>query len=517
VLAIEPDFTTFANAYNQGRGVAVRVKRIDDLETPVSALAKLGPERLGSCLFESVEGGETRGRYSIVACDPDLIHRVDSAGAAFAPIDQHGNVGTFTPYGLEPLAALRKLLADSALVFPPDLPPPAAGIFGYLAYETVRHVEKLPEALPDPIGVPESILVRPRLVIVFDGVKQELLLVTPARPQAGIDAETAYALARSRLEAAWAMLDKPSPLRVPHAAARPSPLGETKASMSPEAYMAAVDRAKEYVIAGDIFQVVPSQRFSAPYSGSAVSLYRSLRRTNPSPFLFLLRMDGFEIVGSSPEILVRLRDGVVTMRPIAGTKPRGANAALDQEMAEALLADPKERSEHLMLLDLGRNDVGRVARAKAGDNQGPPARGKGGVRVTESFKVERYSHVMHIVSNVEGDLKPGLDALDALLAGFPAGTVSGAPKVRAMEIITELEPHARGIYGGGVGYFSAGGDMDLCIALRTGVLKDGVLHAQAGAGVVLDSIPASEHMECVNKAQALLRAAEDAGRYGESV
>jgi anthranilate synthase component 1 len=285
--------------------------------------------------------------------------------------------------------------------------------------------------------------------------------------------------------------------------------------MGPEAYMAKVETAKDYIRAGDIFQVVPSQRFSAPFSGSAISLYRSLRRTNPSPFLFLLRMDGFDIVGSSPEILVRLRDGTVTMRPIAGTKPRGATPALDEALAEELLNDPKERAEHLMLLDLGRNDVGRVSRSKPGGNDGPVGIGRGGVRVTESFKVERYSHVMHIVSNVEGSLKPGLDALDALLAGFPAGTVSGAPKVRAMEIIAELEPHGRGVYAGGVGYFSAGGDMDLCIALRTGVLKDGVLHAQAGAGVVLDSIPLSEHNECVNKAKALLRAAEDAGRYGE--
>lgn len=513
MLAIEPDFTIFAAAYEQGRGVPVRAKRIDDLETPVSALAKLGADKLGSCLFESVEGGETRGRYSIVACDPDLIHRVDATGAHFAAIDEAGQVGTYRPYNLPPLDALRKLLADSALEFPSDLPPPAAGIFGYLAYETVRHVERLPETLPDPIGAPESILVRPRIVIVFDGVKQELLLVTPARPQSGVDARIAYEAARARLQATWDKLDELSPLRVPSAGAKPSPLGHATPNMTPEAYMAHVETARDYIKAGDIFQVVPSQRFSAPYSGSAVSLYRSLRRTNPSPFLFLLRMDGFDIVGSSPEILVRLRDGTVTMRPIAGTRPRGATLALDEAMAEELLADPKERAEHLMLLDLGRNDVGRVSRSKAGDNQGPPSRGKGGVRVTESFKVERYSHVMHIVSNVEGTLKHGLDALDALLAGFPAGTVSGAPKVRAMEIIAELEPHARGIYGGGVGYFSAGGDMDLCIALRTGVLKDGILHAQAGAGVVMDSVPLSEHVECVNKAQALLRAAEDAGRY----
>jgi anthranilate synthase component I len=513
VFAIEPDFATFASAYDAGRGTVVYAKRIDDLETPVSALAKLGAQNLGSCLFESVEGGETRGRYSIVACDPDLIHVVDENGAKFAHIDEAGQVGAYAAYGLEPLVALRKLLSDSALDFPSTLPPPAAGIYGYLAYETVRHVERLPANAPDPIGVPESILVRPRLVIVFDGVKQELLLVTPARPAAGMDATAAYEAARKRLETAWTKLDEPSPLRIPSAGSMPSPLGTPSANMSPEVYMAAVEAAKQYIQAGDIFQVVPSQRFSAAFTGNAISLYRSLRRTNPSPFLFLLRMDNFDIVGSSPEILVRLRDGTVTMRPIAGTRPRGANAALDEIMAEELLNDPKERAEHLMLLDLGRNDVGRVSRSKAGNNAGSPSRGQGGVKVTESFKVERYSHVMHIVSNVEGSLKPGLDALDALLAGFPAGTVSGAPKVRAMEIISELEPHARGVYGGGVGYFSAGGDMDLCIALRTGILKDGMLYAQAGAGVVMDSVPLSEHIECVNKAKALFRAAEDAGRY----
>ena len=515
MLSIEPSFDQFEAAFIRGRGVPLRAKRIDDLETPVSAIAKLGADRLGSCLFESVEGGETRGRYSIVACDPDLIYRVDQFGAAKAAIDEAGNVGAYISCGEEPLAALRTLLADSELDFPSDLPPPAAGLFGYLAYETVGRVEQLPETVPDPIGVPEALLVRPRLVIVFDGVKQELLLVTPVRPKAGVSARDAYEQGRTRLEKAWAVLDGPSPLRVPSYAARPSPLGEAIPNMSPEAYMAKVERAKDYIRAGDIFQVVPSQRFSAPFSGSAISLYRSLRRTNPSPFLFLLRMDGFDIVGSSPEILVRLRDGTVTMRPIAGTKPRGATPALDQALAEELLNDPKERAEHLMLLDLGRNDVGRVSRSKPGGNEGPVGIHRGGVRVTESFKVERYSHVMHIVSNVEGSLKPGLDALDALLAGFPAGTVSGAPKVRAMEIIAELEPHGRGVYAGGVGYFSAGGDMDLCIALRTGVLKDGVLHAQAGAGVVLDSIPLSEHNECVNKAKALLRAAEDAGRYDE--
>jgi anthranilate synthase component 1 len=508
-----PDFATFQASYDKGRGQTVSIKRIDDLETPVSALAKFGADRLGSCLFESVEGGESRGRYSIVACDPDLIHRVDASGAAFAHIDDAGNVGPYTAYQLPPMQALAQLLADSALDFPADLPPPAAGLFGYLGFETVRHIERLPKTVPDPIGVPEAILVRPRLVVVFDGVKQELLLVTPARPHPNLDAKAAYEEACARLKRAWAILDQATPLRIPKPQAVPSPLPPVAPNMTPDAYMALVERAKAYIEAGDIFQVVPSQRFAVPFAGDALSLYRSLRRTNPSPFLFSLRMDGFDIIGSSPEILVRLRDDVVTMRPIAGTKPRGATPALDDALAEELLNDPKECAEHLMLLDLGRNDVGRVSRTQTGANAANVGANTGGVRVTERFKIERYSHVMHIVSNVEGRLKHGLTALDALMAGFPAGTVSGAPKVRAMEIIAELEPHARGIYGGGVGYFSAGGDMDMCIALRTGVLKDGILYAQAGGGVVRDSVPLSEHMECVNKAKALLRAAEDAGRY----
>jgi anthranilate synthase component 1 len=512
---IEPAFDAFKAAYEAGRGVPVRARRIDDLETPVSALAKFGADAVGACLFESVEGGETRGRYSIVACDPDLIFKADGGGAAsIARAEGDGAPGAFVPTGQGVLPALRALLAESALDFPPDLPPPAAGLFGYLAYETVRQVERLPRTAPDPLGVPEAVLVRPRIVVVFDGVKQESLIVTPVRPRPGVAAKDAYEAARARLARAWGLLDGPSPLRAPPADAAPGPAAPIRANMDQAAYEAAVEKARAYIKAGDIFQVVPSQRFSAPFAGAPLSLYRALRRTNPSPFLFLLQMDGFSIVGSSPEILVRLRDGVVTMRPIAGTRPRGATPAADRAMEEELLNDPKERAEHLMLLDLGRNDVGRVARSAAGSNAGPAGQGGGGgVRVTQRFIVERYSHVMHIVSNVEGAIKPGLDALDALMAGFPAGTVSGAPKVRAMEIIAELEPHARGIYAGGVGYFSAGGDMDLCIALRTGVLKDGVLNVQAGAGVVLDSDPTSEFNECVHKAKALFRAAQEAARH----
>ena len=508
---VEPDFDSFAMAWAAGRGVPVRARRIDDLETPVSALAKFGAGRPGSVLFESVEGGETRGRYSFIGFDPDLVFELTATGARRAAVDPDGRQGPWQEVAAPPLGALRDLIAESALDFPPDLPPPAAGIYGYLAYETVRQVEKLPPTAPDPIGVPLGLFVRPRTVIVFDGVKQELLLVTPVRPQAGVSPRAAYGAAVARLQAAWDTLDRPGPLAVPAAGSAPVEVGPVTANLSPDSYMDAVRRAQDYIRAGDIFQVVPSVRFSAPFAGSPMALYRALRRTNPSPFLYLVQMDGFAIVGSSPEILVRLRDGTVTIRPIAGTRPRGATPALDRLMEEELLADPKERAEHLMLLDLGRNDVGRVARSRPGHNGVP---GTGGVRVTGSFFVERYSHVMHIVSNVEGEIRPGLDALDALLAGFPAGTVSGAPKVRAMQVIAELEPHARGVYAGGVGYFSAGGDMDLAIALRTGVVKDGQLHVQAGAGVVLDSVPASEHTECVNKARALFRAAAEAARYG---
>jgi anthranilate synthase component I len=334
-------------------------------------------------------------------------------------------------------------------------------------------------------------------------VKDEMTIVTPVRPSGRQSAAKAYAAAVGRLAGAVAALEAPLP-HTPGLAGRrgtlpaPAPVSNT----TPAQYMAMVERAKEYIRAGDAFQIVPSQRFSAPFTLPPFSLYRALRRLNPSPFLFHLDVGGFALVGSSPEILVRLRAGEVTIRPLAGTRPRGATAAEDASLGEALLADPKERAEHLMLLDLGRNDVGRVAEI-------------GSVEVTEQFVIERYSHVMHIVSNVVGRLAPGHDAIDALMAGFPAGTVTGAPKVRAMEIIDELEKDRRGPYAGCVGYFSAGGEMDTCIVLRTALVKDGVLHVQAGAGIVYDSVPESEQQECVSKARAVIRAAEEAVRFAE--
>ncbi len=374
----------------------------------------------------------------------------------------------------------------------------AAGVFGYMGYDTVRLIEHLPNPRPDALGVPDAILMRPMLMVIFDAVKDDMTLVTPVRPAAGIGAREAYQAAQDRLAGVVAALDRPlahETAATPQAIELPDPVSNT----TPAEYMAMVAGAKEYIAAGDVFQVVLSQRFSTPFTLPPFSLYRALRRTNPSPFLFHLDLGAFQLVGSSPEILVRVRGGEVTIRPIAGTARRGATSTEDQALAEALLADPKERAEHLMLLDLGRNDVGRVAEI-------------GSVEVTERFVIERYSHVMHIVSNVIGRLDPRKDAIDALMAGFPAGTVSGAPKVRAMQIIDELEKDKRGPYAGCVGYFSADGQMDTCIVLRTAIVKDGVMHVQAGAGLVYDSIPENEQQECINKAKALVRAAQEAVR-----
>jgi len=462
-------------------------RRIDDTESPVTALLKLGADTPGVILFESVTGGENRGRYSFVGLNPDLWWRVRKGRAETALDPEFRSV---VEVSSDPMASMRAFIDSCRLAGVEGLPPMAAGAFGYVGYDMARHMERLPTGAPDPAGADEALLMRPSVVLVFDGVRQEILLATSDRG--------GPAAAESRLDAIEARLDTPL------SAARPRK-GEPRpidfVSNTPKArYLEMVEQAKAYIRAGDIFQVVPSQRFSAPFRRSAFSFYRALRRLNPSPFMFYANFGRFQISGSSPEILVRLRSGKITVRPIAGTLPRGATPEADAENETKLLADPKERAEHLMLLDLGRNDVGRVAERSS-------------VRVTESYTIERYSHVMHIVSNVEGRLKPGLDMVDALAAGFPAGTVSGAPKIRAMEIISELEPHARGVYAGGVGYFGAGGDMDTCIALRTAVFASGRIHVQAGGGVVFDSDPEKEFEETVHKASAVFRAAEEAFRY----
>jgi anthranilate synthase component 1 len=499
-MLVAPDFERFAEAYAAGRAGVLRATLVGDLLTPVAAFMRLRHERAGAAfLLESVEGGAVRGRYSMIGLDPDLVWRCQDGAAAIDRDALARNPNGFVAETVHPLESLRALIAESALPLADDLPPMAAGLFGYLGYDMVRLMERLPDVNRDVLQVPDAVLVRPTMMVVFDAVRDEIALITPVRPRGGISPKAAYESGLARIEAVTWALERPLPLEDrtdPTAINFEPPVSNT----TPEEFAAMVARAKEYIQAGDIFQVVLSQRFETAFPLPAFALYRSLRRVNPAPFLCFLDFESFQIVCSSPEILVRVRDGQVTIRPIAGTRPRGATSAEDRAHAESLLADPKERAEHLMLLDLGRNDVGRVS-------------AMGSVQVTDSFFLEYYSQVMHIVSNVEGRLDARFDALDALVAGFPAGTVSGAPKVRAMEIIDELEKDKRGPYAGCIGYFGANGEMDTCIVLRTAVVKDGRMAVQAGAGIVYDSDPAAEQQECVNKAKALFRAAEEAVRF----
>ena len=495
-MDLAPDFDAFAQGWAAGQNQLVTIRLAADLDTPVSLMLKLAEAQPLSFVLESVTGGEVRGRYSIVGMKPDLVWDCRDGRARINRQARYSEVFEDDPRPA--LDSLRALIAESRIEMPEGIPPVAAGLFGYLGYDMIRLVEHLPDVNPDPIEVPDAMLMRPSVVAVLDGVKGEVTLCAPAWHDDAVPARAAYAQAAERVMEALRALDR-QPAE-PRALGEGGTVGEPQSNFTREAYVAAVERAKDYIRAGDIFQVVPSQRWALDFPLPPFALYRSLRRTNPSPFMFFLNMGGFQIVGASPEILVRVRDGEVTIRPIAGTRPRGSTPEEDRANEASLLADEKELAEHLMLLDLGRNDVGRVARI-------------GTVRPTEEFIIERYSHVMHIVSNVVGELREGEDSLSALLAGLPAGTVSGAPKVRAMEIIDELEPEKRGIYGGAIGYFAANGEMDMCIALRTGVVKDGTLYVQAGGGVVYDSDPDSEYMECVHKSRAMIRAAEGAARF----
>jgi len=510
-MSLEPGLDAFAAVYESGRPQVVWTRLIDDLETPVSAYLKIGHGRPYAFLFESVEGGAWRGRYSIVAMKPDLVWRCRGDQAEIAEGDDIA-AGRFTPQGGGALDSLRDLIARSRIEMPAGLPPPSAGVFGALGYDMVRLAERLPDVNPDALGLPDGIMTRPSIVAVFDAIAQEIILVTTARPAKGVSAADAYTAARGRIESVMADLRGPLTQPVPR---QSHGQAEFTTPVSRADYAEVVEKAKEYIRAGDIFQVVPSHRFRAPFPLEPFALYRSLRRTNPSPFLYFLDLDGFNLVGSSPEILVRLRDGKITIRPIAGTRPRGATPEQDLALEKELLADPKERSEHLMLLDLGRNDVGRVAMLKHAGSNDPATKGKhANVRVTDSFKIERYSHVMHIVSNVEGDAPDGVDPVDVLMAALPAGTLSGAPKVRAMEIIDELEIEKRGVgYAGAVGYIGADGSVDTCIVLRTALVKDGMMYVQAGGGVVADSDPDAEYDETLHKSRALKRAAEEAWRF----
>lgn len=457
-----------------------------DLDTPVGTYLKLA-NRPYSFLFESMHGGERWGRFSIIglpcrevvqAAGTQIIRRVDSQ-----------IVETFE--ARNPIEWLKTYAARYRVTPAPGLPRFSGGLVGYFGYDCVRYIEpRINRIKPDSLGTPDILLMRADELVIFDNLRGTLILVVHAKCGDTVDAKRA----QKRLDAIEEDLAKPLP---PPLAQQPTHVSPQFVSgFTPQSYGDAIARIKEYIQAGDVMQVVPSQRLSAPFSSDPLLLYRALRRINPSPYLYCLNLDDHHVVGSSPEILVRVEEGQMTVRPIAGTRPRGNTPEEDQRLEEDLLADPKEIAEHLMLIDLGRNDVGRVSET-------------GSVRLTEKMKIERYSHVMHIVSNVVGRIRPELHALDALMAAFPAGTLSGAPKVRAMEIIDELEPVKRGVYGGAIGYLSYDGNLDMAIAIRTGVIKDGYLHVQAGGGIVADSNPTAEWEETMNKARAMLRATEN--------
>ncbi len=497
-MTIQPSYQEFTDGFEQGKSQILWTTLVADLETPVSAMMKLAEGKANSFLLESVEGGAVRGRYSIIGMKPDLIWRCDGQQARInrtARFDPEAFVTCDKPV----LDSLQALIDESHIDLPEHLPPMAAGLVGYMSYDTVRLMEDIPDSNPNELGLPDGMFIRPTVMAIFDSILDVVTIVTPVWYGDGRSAQTAYNHAAERLTDAVNDFSRSLPHTVSTGDVMDD-LPEPTSNTTKDEFFGMVEKAKEYIRAGDIFQVVPSQRFEIPFQLPSLSLYRALRRTNPSPFMFYLNFGEFSVVGSSPEILVRLRDERVTIRPIAGTRPRGANKAEDQALADDLLSDPKELAEHLMLLDLGRNDVGRVSKV-------------GSVEVTEKMIIENYSHVMHIVSNVEGQIQEGLTAIDALKAGFPAGTVSGAPKVRAMEIIDELEKSRRGVYGGAVGYFSANGSMDTCIALRTAVVKDDKIYIQAGGGIVADSVPESEYQETVNKSKALVRAAQEAVRF----
>ncbi|MBI1395587.1 MAG: anthranilate synthase component I [Betaproteobacteria bacterium] len=478
----EVEFKEFA-----GRGfnrVPVVLETLADLDTPLSVYLKLA-NRPFSYLLESVQGGERFGRYSFIGLPSDVRFEV----RGHVCTEYRGDTLVSQSEQTDPLDWVRACQARYRAAPLAGLPRFVGGLVGYFGYETVRYIEKrlAHTDKPDALGCPDIMLMLSDRLAVVDNLSGKLYLVVYADP----NEEGAYAGAQRELEALLTALRQPVgvPVEVPGASV------PAVSEFSEQKFLDAVERAKRYIFDGDIMQVVLSQRLSHDYPASPLALYRALRALNPSPYMFYFDMGGFHIVGASPEILVRLESGVVTLRPIAGTRPRGGTREEDDALEHELLADPKERAEHVMLMDLGRNDVGRVAET-------------GTVRVTDNMTIERYSHVMHIVSNVEGRLQPGLDAVEVLKATFPAGTVSGAPKVRAMEIIDELEPTKRGVYAGAVGYLGFNGDMDLAIAIRTAVVKDGRLFVQAGAGIVADSVPANEWVETQNKARAILRAAE---------
>lgn len=470
-----------AQGYNR---IPLVLETFADLDTPLSIYLKLANQPY-SYLLESILGGERFGRYSVIGLPAEIrLEACSSRVRVISDNETKEEIDTSDVLGFIGTFLNRFKVAPHA-----ELPRFSGGLAGYFSYDTIRYIEpKLAgHARPDTIQTPDILLLLSEELVVMDNLSGKLYLIIYTDPTL----ENAYQTSKNRLRELLHKLREPLSIPV-----EKSTSSKVAVSEFPEAdFIAAVEKAKHYILEGDIMQVVLSQRTSKPYSASPLALYRALRSLNPSPYMFNYHLGDFHIVGASPEILVRLEKDTVTVRPIAGTRPRGQDTQADQALAADLLADPKERAEHIMLMDLGRNDIGRVAQT-------------GSVKVTENMQIEYYSHVMHIVSNVEGKLKPGLNAIDVLRATFPAGTVSGAPKVRAMEIIDELEISKRGIYAGAVGYLEFNGDMDLAIAIRTGLIKDGMLHVQAGAGIVADSVPRSEWIETCNKARAVLRAAE---------
>jgi anthranilate synthase component 1 len=503
MTVLKPSFEEFVTLSQSGNLVPVWTELAADYETPVSVFQKLSEgEDTVSFLLESAENSEQIGRYSFLGTRPRLEIR---AKGRTLSVRERGETAFRTRELPEsegdPLHELERLMAGFKPVAVEGLPVFAGGAVGFLGYDMVRFFEPTVPSPPDEgLGLPDMAFVITETLVIFDHRFRKLQLVANLRTDDFPDAATAYAAARERIDGLIEQLRKPRTFS-PFPLMTEPPESPVRSNTTREEYEGMVLKAKEYILAGDIFQVVPSQRFENDFTGRPIDLYRALRHVNPSPYMFCLQFgDEFALVGSSPEVHVQAIEGRIRIRPIAGTRWRGKTPEEDEALAADLLADPKERAEHVMLIDLARNDVGRVAEY-------------GSVEVSEFMIVERYSHVMHIVSNVQGVLKDGEDMVSALAAGFPAGTTSGAPKIRAMEIITELEPHARGVYAGGVGYFGAGGDMDTCIALRTAVFKGGKIHVQAGGGVVFDSNPESEFQETIHKASALFRAAEEAARY----
>ncbi|HPL62549.1 MAG TPA: anthranilate synthase component I [Syntrophales bacterium] len=478
-----PDFETFRKLAEKGNLIPVYREIIADTETPVSALMKLDTDR--TFLLESVEGGEKWGRYSFLGTDPRLVFRVRGE---YVIIEENGNLSSFRHEG-DPLGFLKKILGAYRPVPVPGIPRFYGGAVGYLGYEMIRHFENLPSRAEDDLGTDDAVFVVTDSLAVFDNVRHTIKLVSCVHID-GSDLKTAYESAAQKIESLAERLA--SPLSSP---AGPNGIGSAALTpnMPAESFRSIVDRARQYILQGDAIQVVVSQRFETEKFSSEIDLYRALRYVNPSPYLFYLRLGDLTLIGSSPEVMVRLEEGTAELRPIAGTRRRGATEQEDRRLSNELLDDPKEKAEHVMLVDLGRNDLGRIAET-------------GSVQVTQLMIVEKYSHVMHLVSNIRAQLAAGRDAFDVIRASFPAGTLTGAPKIRAMEIIDELEPVRRGPYGGAVGYFSYTGNMDFCITIRTMLVRNGKIYIQAGAGIVADSNPEAEYSETLSKAEGLAQA-----------